>query len=129
MSTLRPLKLLGIDYGEVHIGFAFKPEGTILALPHSIFDRKEGDREVLVEKVKEVVEELEIDMVIVGLPLTMQGKPDKMADRVVLFIHDLRKHISCKIDQEDERMTTRMAGKHAHDLAAAIILQTYVDTN
>lgn len=129
MSKLRSKKLLGIDYGETHIGFAIKPEGTILALPHSIFDRIPGDREALNDKVAELVDELEIDMIIVGLPLTLQGKPDKMADKVALFIHDLRKRVTCLIDQEDERMTTRMAGRHAHDLAAAITLQTYIDTN
>ena len=129
MSKIKGMRLLGIDYGETHIGFAFKPEDSKLAVPHQIFDRKPGDREALIDEAKDIVDELEVEMVIVGLPLTLQGKPDKMCDRVALFIHDLRKNISVRVDQEDERMTTRMAGKHAHDLSAAIILQTYIDTN
>ena len=128
-STLRENIVLGIDYGETHIGFAIKSQGTILAVPHSIYNREKGDRDALVSKVKELIAELEVDLVVVGLPLTMEGKPDKMADKVALFIHDLRKETDCRIDQEDERLTSRAVAKHAHDAAAALILQSYIERN
>lgn len=126
--SLEKKNILGIDYGDEHVGFAIKHPGTTLAVPHEIFERAGGSREMLVSHVCKIVEDLSIEIVVVGMPLTLEGTPGPMAQHAALFIHDLRKACNAQIVETDERMTTRAAGHDAHDRAAALILQGYVDS-
>lgn len=121
--------LLGVDFGAQHVGFAIKHPGTMTAVGLEIFERNSGSDEALIEKVQEIIAREEITQVIVGLPLSMSGTPSAQTDKVALFIHHARKAISIPVFEEDERLSSVMVPQGAHDEAAAIILQGYIDRN
>lgn len=119
--------LLGVDYGSHHVGFAIKSEGTTSAMPLSIFERNGGSDEQLIEHIKDLVAEHKITAVIIGMPLTMEGKPGPQAERVALFIHLFHRGSETPMYDSDERLTSAAVDHGAHDKAAALILQGYID--
>lgn len=84
----------------------------------------------------------EIEEIIIGLPLQMNGKMGMMADEVKLFTEALKKLISCPIKTWDERLTTVQAERSMREgcltrkkrskvvdtITATIILQCYLDS-
>lgn len=119
--------ILGIDHGESKVGFAIKHGGTNTAVGLEVFAREKGSQEALIEKVQHVINDNQIHRVVVGLPLNMEGKPTKQTDIVALFIHYLRKAVSIPVEEADERLTSVSVADGAHDHAAALILQTYLE--
>ncbi len=128
--NLQNQTLLGIDYGSHHVGFAIKHEGTMTAVPLEIYDRGEGGMlEELIDVVAAKIKEHEVQVVVVGMPFTLQGKPGPQADKTALFIHRLHKTVVIPVYENDERMTSKAVPRGAHDQAATLILQSYIDRN
>lgn len=112
------MKYLGIDYGKSHVGIAFAD--TPLAEPLSTLNNKD-----FIVQVKRIVEDLKIDKVIVG------DCPEE-------FLSSL-KRIS-EVEQVDETLSSHDARnallhkskinrkEREHEIAAAIILQSWIDS-
>ena len=135
------MRILGIDYGEARVGIAITDPLNITAQGLETIERKNSDKIVL-KKLDEIMEKYEIDTIIVGMPLHMNGTKSERAIITESFIHKLKcKYNKIKIDTIDERLTTVAAHKTMNFLdinknkkknivdtiSAVYILETYLN--
>ena len=133
------MRVLGLDWGQVRIGVALSdPSGTIAQALEVIPHR--GFRQVL-GRVQELIAEHDVDRIVVGLPMRLDGGEGKEAAAVREFVAKLHIAVPVPVDVADERLSTAEAEKTmieagarrsqrrgARDaVAAALILQTYLD--
>lgn len=135
------MSILGIDYGDKKIGLA-KSAGT-LAMPLKIIDNTGGEK--VIEVLKRICQDENIDSIVVGVPLSMSEKGLREVDRknsqmkkVLGFIEILKMNVSIPVITEDERLSTKMAQNLKRGLrkdlpddaiAAMLILQSHIDRN
>jgi len=93
---------LGVDYGTKRIGLAWADELGI-ALPIGAIAGVEC-KGYLVE-LRQEIQQRQIDHLVVGYPLHMDGKVGKRAKEVDLFIGCLEKTFSLPVHRVDERLT------------------------
>jgi len=134
-------RAVGIDYGTVRIGVAVSDDLGMLAHPHETV-AGENPEEAIV-RLAEIVKERKAEIVVLGLPLNMDGSEGPAVKKVRKFQKKLRAALpdKVKIVEEDERLTTVSAAeklseagkadrdqRDSIDQAAAVeILQGYLD--
>jgi putative Holliday junction resolvase len=132
-------RLLGIDYGEARIGVAITDPLCLFARPHAIL-QAESDAESL-EQIASLVEEMRIVRIVVGLPTDSQSGIGSQALAVILWARRLAALTDVPIVFWDESYSSeaaqafqkkprrRSSGRREaiDDLAAAVILQDYLD--
>ena len=124
------MRVLALDYGAARTGVAVSDASGTLARPVCVV-RKAATENGLAEVVR-LVNELEAEHVVVGLPLTLRGEHGKQAAETELFVTALRELVTVPVDTADERFTTTLAqrfgGKAPEDAAAAAhLLQSWLD--
>jgi putative holliday junction resolvase len=129
------MKYLGVDYGSSFIGLAMGDSESRLALPYDTIEEKDKERQVAL--VQQVVVDEEIDEVVIGFPISLEGTEEEQAEATDRFMSDLTNELAVPIHREDERFSSQLAqrqmqedsgGKYdEHALAAAAILQTFLD--
>ena len=135
------MRILGIDYGESRVGIAITDALNITAQGLVTIQRNNSDKMIL-KKLDEIFEKYEIDTIVVGMPLNMNGTISERAKITEKFIHKLKcKYNNVKIDAIDERLTTVAAHKTMNFLnvnknkkknivdtiSAVYILETYLN--
>lgn len=133
------MRFLGVDFGNKRTGLAVSDSDATLANPHSVI---ETDNELyLAERIAQLVDDLAVDAVVLGLPLNMDDTEGPQAKRVRAFAKTLSKLVSKPIDFFDERLSSYEAdslfppGQMTHGqkkkrrdaVAAAVILQSFLD--
>ena len=105
------MRTLGIDYGDTRCGIAITDALNITAQGlETVYIN--GNDKILLKKLDEYLEQYEIDTIVVGMPLMLNGKKAERAIKTEKFIHKLKcKYNNIKIDQIDERLTTVEAHK------------------
>ncbi len=132
------MRLLGLDLGEKRIGVAVAESDRGLAFPDRVLQRKsaKADRQAILALVRELAPQI----VILGLPLTMDGDEGPNAERARDFGEYLRRALPVPLELWDERMTTVEAEQRLREsglsavqrrqridaAAAAIILEDYL---
>jgi putative Holliday junction resolvase len=126
-------RVLALDYGRARCGCAVSdPTGTI-ATPIEPVLRPRSKRG-LAEIVK-LVSELQVDVVLVGLPLSLKGGETMQTRETRQFAGALERRLGCgEVDvvMYDERFTTKLAavgaaGRSSEDSrAAAHLLQSWL---
>lgn len=134
------MRYLGLDLGSRTLGVALSDKTGLIASSYEII-RHQEEYPLLVQKVKQLVEELEIDTVVLGFPKNMNNTIGPKGELSLQFQKMLEEVLSIPVVLQDERLTT----KTAHDVlieanvsrkgrksvvdgvAASIILQTYLD--
>lgn len=131
---------LGVDVGTVRIGVAVSDPDAVLATPVETVRRDRGGAHL--RRLAELVAELQVVEVIVGLPRTLADRAGKSANDAVTAADTLAKRISpVPVRLADERLTTvsaarslREAGVRTKDqrekidqAAAVAILQGWLD--
>lgn len=129
------MKCLSLDYGQARVGLAQGDTETRIAIGKGILEGLSQNQ--LIKKIKAIIEFEEIERIIVGLPLNMDGESTEMTEEVKRFVEKLRNHIEIPVQTIDERLTSQMADRLIRDLptqqrkqdqvAAQIILQNYLD--
>ena len=105
------MRILGIDYGEARVGIAVTDELNITAQGLETIQRKGSDKIVL-RRLDEIFEKYNVDTIVVGMPLNMNGTISERAEITQKFVHKLKcKYNKMKIDTIDERLTTVEAHK------------------
>ena len=131
------MKFLAVDLGLSRTGIAISDDLEMMAIPLKTIRQKNKDR--LLNEISELVEVYNIDKIILGLPVNMDGSEGFAAQRTYNFC-ELLKTLNIKLSLVDERLSSVEAqkillanGKHAKDIkdkvdmqAAAIILETYI---
>ena len=129
------MRVLGVDYGSAHVGFALGDTETHIAVPWSVVARK--DDEQIIEVIRETIEREKADLVVVGIPrpLANQSRETDQLSRIRVFVERLRL-TGVEVVEENETWSSSLAAKQGidagthgkrDDLAAANILQGYLD--
>ena len=125
--------------GDRRIGLAVSDLDGRLATPVGAIQRK-GLRQDIA-RVLEHAEERQAGGIVVGIPLSLDGKVGPQAKKVEAFIKALGRATALPLDKVDERFSTaeaerllRQAGREpsrhkgeVDAVAAAVILQEYLD--
>ena len=133
------MRLMGVDYGEARIGVALSDPLLITAQTFEVVDRRKVRRPA--ERIAQIAAEQDVDLIIVGLPVNMNGTMGERVARTQEFARELEELTGKQVKWIDERLTTvraeqiliegdvrRQKRKGVVDkVAAALILQTYLD--
>ena len=121
------MKILGIDYGSKWIGLAISDDNRRLAFA---YETLENDKK-LSFILNEIVKKEEIYKIVIGLPLNKQMKPTPQTTETENWAEKLARQINVPLEFYNEIFTTKEAeksgAKNQHAVAAAILLQSYLD--
>jgi len=134
-----PVRILGIDPGKKRIGLAIGDSLLKIATGYKTLDYKNNDD--FIANLETIVIEENIGLVVMGLPLNMDGSEGKSANFSRLLAELIKRKLNLKVEFVDERLTTEAAIRQIHEadkkvgnskktidmLSAAIILQSYLD--
>ena len=135
------MRILGIDYGDARTGIAITDALNITVQGLETIHNKGADK-VILRRLDEILEQYEIDTIVIGKPINMNGTPSERTEITEKFIHKLKcKYNKIKIETIDERLTTVAAHKTMNFLdvnknkkrnivdtiSAVYILETYLN--
>ena len=133
-------RILGIDYGEIRIGMAISDTNKSIAFPFKTIKNKNIN--FLLDLLKKLCSEKNIESVVIGLPLGMNGKDTNQTKNVRIFSKSIS-ILGLPIFFQDERLTSKSAKKSLikqniktghnkekiDEIAATIFLQQFLDIN
>ena len=132
-------KLLGLDVGDSKIGVALSDALGYTAQGLMTFQRRSRWDDV--RFLQRLIAEHDVEEIVVGLPLKMNGTRSAQTEKVLAFCEFLSRNLPVPVRMWDERLTTvqaikilkrgHVSRKHRTPLvdkiAAVIILQGYLD--
>ena len=101
------MKYLAIDYGNKRTGLATCDPTETITSPLTVI---EGQKKLL-EKIANIIKAENVEALIIGLPLNMDGSQGPQAELVLKFAEQLKEHIDIPIHFQDERLSTFSAGQ------------------
>lgn len=105
------MRKLGIDYGDSRVGIAITDSLGITAQGLETIHHNGNDKIVL-KRLEELFNEYEIDTIVIGMPINMDGTKAERVEVTNKFIHKLKcKFSKIPIEEIDERLTTVAAHK------------------
>ncbi|MCK5850422.1 MAG: Holliday junction resolvase RuvX [Kiritimatiellae bacterium] len=134
------MRILGIDWGERRVGFAISDPAEIIAVSLCTCE-VENERSAVGEVIR-LCAENDIELIVVGLPINMNGTKGPIAQKAEAFADRVRKALGLPVELQDERLSTaqvektllnanvsRAKRKQVRDkLAAQVILQSFLDS-
>lgn len=135
------MRKLGIDYGDSRVGLAITDELGITVQGLETIHHNGNDKIVL-KRIEQICNQYEIDTIVVGIPINMNGTKSERVNVTEKFIHKLKcKFNKIKIKEIDERLTTVAAHRTMNYLninknkkknivdtiSAVYILETYMN--
>jgi putative Holliday junction resolvase len=133
-------RALGLDIGSRRVGVALSDSGGTVATPYELVDRS-GDRGRDHRRIAALVDEAGADVVVVGMPLSLDGSIGPAAQAVLDELDQLRGVLAVEIVTWDERLSTVQAERSLRagnvrkakrrrvvdQVAATVILQSWLD--
>ena len=133
--------LMGFDFGTKSIGIATGQEITGSASPLTSLKANEGIPDWA--QIEKLLKEWQPDLLIVGLPLNMDGTEQEMTQRARKFGQRLHGRFGFQVEFKDERLTTTDAkarlfeqggykalGKSRVDaVSAQLILESWMESH
>ena len=133
------MRKMALDYGEVRIGVAFSDLLNIIANGYETYTRRDLDADL--NYLTQLAREHEVDEIVMGLPINMDGTEGERVQATRAFGEKLQKVSGLKISYIDERLTSVSAErllisadvrrenrkKVIDKISATIILQNYLD--
>ena len=105
------MRILGIDYGDARTGIAITDALNITAQGLETIHNNGSDK-MLLKRLDEILEQYEVDTIVIGKPINMNGTSSERTEITEKFIHKLKcKYNKLKIETIDERLTTVAAHK------------------
>ena len=135
------MRILGIDYGDARTGIAITDALNITAQGLETIHNAGSDK-IILRKLDEIIKQYDIDTIVIGKPINMNGTTSERTEKTEQFIHKLKcKYNKLKIETIDERLTTVAAHKTMNFLSvnknkkknivdtisAVYILETYLN--
>ena len=102
--------VLGFDYGTRSIGVAIGQEITGSATPLKALRAVDGIPDW--NEIQKLLDEWKPDLVVVGLPLNMDGTEQEITVRARKFARRIEGRFAAKVVMQDERLTTTSAREH-----------------
>jgi putative Holliday junction resolvase len=136
---MRVMRILALDHGTKRIGVAVSDETKTIAQPLEYIPAEPFTG--FLERLRQLIREKEIDLILIGLPRNMDGSYGPAAEKVQTFAGVLGGAITVPIKMWDERLTSAQANRvliqggarrakrkeKVDQTAAAILLQSYLD--
>lgn len=133
------MRILGIDYGDARIGLALSDPTETLASALPPLEAKSMRKSI--DEVATIAKQNQVGLLVVGLPLNMNGSEGPQAAKVRAFAVNLEKVSSVPVVMKDERLTTVMVTRAFDETgvkkskrlslvdsaSAQVILQNYLD--
>lgn len=140
MRPVPGVRALGVDPGSKRIGLAVSDLSGTIASPLVVLQRSKSRQHDLHELAR-IAREEEAEVIVVGLPLNMDGSEGKAAKAAIAEARRLATLVDVPVELHDERLTTvtadrdmMAAGLNAIErrqvvdkVAAAIMLQSWLD--
>ena len=134
------MRILSLDHGTKRIGVAISDELKMIAQPLEFIPTEPFA--AFLERLKEILREKEVELILVGMPRNMDGSYGPAALKVQEFAAVLSEAIAVPLKTWDERMTSAQANRFliaanvrrskrkekVDQTAAAILLQSYLDS-
>lgn len=132
-------RFLGLDVGDKYIGVSISDTTCTIASNLVTIRRTSNDKAY--EEIEGILNDYNIGTVVVGVPINMDGSDTAMSKRIRKFARKLTPKFGVEVIFQDERFTSIEAErtliqsnvrrenrkKYIDQLAASIILQTYID--
>jgi len=133
------MRILALDHGSKRIGVAVSDPTKTIAQPLEYILTEPFA--ALLERLKKLLVEQEVDLILIGLPRNMDGSYGPAAEKVQVFVAALKSAVTVPIRLWDERLTSSQANKvliqggvrrnerkeKVDKMAAAILLQSFLD--
>jgi putative Holliday junction resolvase len=139
---MTPGRVLALDLGERRIGVALSDSSRLLATPYCIVERPAGTP-IDTGRIRELVEATGATLIVVGLPLSLNGSRGPAAERIAAETATLAANVPVPVEQFDERFSTAEAARRRLERrggragrksqraidgeAAAVFLAAYLD--
>lgn len=134
-------RILGLDIGDKRIGVAISDSLGITAQSLETINRVGKKKDV--ERIEEIIKEYNVDLIVSGNPINMNGTIGERSEKTVAFAKYISNRTKIPVVFQDERLTTVSAESilieqgvrrenrknHIDKVAASFILQAYLDTN
>lgn len=131
-------RILALDVGTVRIGVAVSDLLGITAQPLGVIQRKKTNPW---QEVLKLIEEHEVEIIVVGQPLQLNGQEGLAVAAISKFVDKLREVTTLPIELWDERLSTAQAERmmisagtrrekrrqNIDKVAAALILESYLN--
>ena len=130
------MRVLALDIGERRVGVAISDPSGSVASPLQVIDTPER----LGDSVAGLIDEYNVGLLVVGLPLTLRGEEGPQARRVRQVAERVAERANVPLVYQDERLSSAeanrvMSGYSARrrrgsvdKVAAAIFLQSFLDS-
>jgi len=135
------MRKLGLDYGDSRIGVSIT-DGLGITVQGLETIHHNGNDKLALKRIEEILNNYEIDTIVIGMPINMDGTKAERVEITNKFIHKLKcKFNKVAIETVDERLTTVAAHKTMNFLnvnknnkrnivdtiSAVYILETYMN--
>ena len=135
------MRAVGVDLGESRIGVAVSDSAGQIATPYEVLHRTDS-RDEDHRRIAAIVADVEAEVLIVGLPLSLDGTEGKAAQAARDEADQIQALFPIPVEMHDERFTTveaehrlkeqnlnaRAQRKVVDKVAAAILLQAWLDS-
>ena len=130
-------QILSLDIGDRRVGVAIASANTKLARP--LITLVNDDK--LIANIRDIIKENQVEILVVGLPRTLDGQDSDQTKKVRLVIEQLTRQLSVKIESQDEALSSVRAEEELSThgkifkkadidkLAACFILEDYLEGN
>lgn len=131
---------MGLDLGSKRVGVALSDLSGTIATPFTVLQRSRQRAEDH-RAIRRLVEDEEVDVVVVGLPLSLDGTLGPAARTAIAEAEALATVLTVPVETYDERLTTVTADQAlmqarmraearrrvVDKVAAAVMLQSWLD--
>ena len=133
------MRILGLDIGEKRIGVAVSDPSGRVATPLTVLDAPQALRDG--REMARLVSDYEVELLVAGLPLSLDGSEGPQAARVRSAAERLAGFVSLPLEFADERLSSSAARRAMTEagvsdrqkrgsidmVAASIFLQSFLD--
>ena len=133
------MRYLAIDHGQKRTGLAISDASETPVSPYAVIET--ANQQELVRRILKVIDEEQIDAVVIGLPLNMDGSEGPRAKKVRQFGLAIEAQTDCPVFLHDERLssfeadylsadldlTRKKKKKRLDAIAAAAILRSFIE--
>lgn len=132
------MRYLAIDYGLKRTGLAISDPSETIVSPLAVI---EGNKDVVIKKIVDVVKAENVEALVFGLPLNMDNSTGFQAKLVFQFANTIKQYLDIPVHFQDERLSTfgaeekiaaakftrKKKKKRLDAIAAAQILEAFLE--
>lgn len=130
---------MALDIGKVRTGIAISDPGEKVASPVAVLPTSEVQGNAV--SFRRICEDWEPELLLSGLPLSMNGQRGKQAESIEQIARQIAKNLDLPLEFSDERLSSSAAKRSMHEkgmtekqmrgkvdmVAASLFLQSWLD--